>query len=114
MNFLPRCRCFSAKPNQPDEWTIVELQGDLKSYSESNFEGQFIGDLHFTKTGIPLLIIGHHLIYGKEAKIEKPFALIEKQNVEGRIEYEVKSIVRNKIIFKTRPKPIVGNLDEKH
>ncbi|CAG9819350.1 unnamed protein product [Phaedon cochleariae] len=91
-----------------DEWAIIELQGDLKSHSDSNFEGQFIGDLHFTKSGIPLLIIGHHLMYGKEAKLEKPFALLEKK-VDGATAYTVKSVIKNKIIFKTRPKPIVGN-----
>ncbi|XP_056643922.1 chromosome transmission fidelity protein 8 homolog [Diorhabda sublineata] len=94
-----------------DEWSIIELQGDLKSHSESNFEGQFIGDLQYTKTGIPILIIGHHLIYGKETKIEKPFALIEKQEVDGKIEFVVKAIIKNKIIFKTRPKPIVAKMD---
>ncbi|KAJ8924835.1 hypothetical protein NQ315_000989 [Exocentrus adspersus] len=89
------------------DWAIIELQGDLKSHTDSSFEGKFIGDLHFTKAGIPVLIIGHHLLYGKEAKLEKPFALLEKK-ADDKTEYLVKSIIRNKIIFKTRPKPIVG------
>lgn len=87
----------------------MELQGDLQSESESSFEGKFIGDLHFTKTGTPILIIGHHLLYGKEVKLEKPFALLQKQTDDNRCEYLVKSIITSKIIFKTRPKPIVGN-----
>lgn len=92
-----------------DEWAIIELQGDLKSHSDSKFEGQFIGDLHFTKTGTPLLIIGHHLLYGKEVKLEKPLALLEKQhNEQSHTEYIVKTIVTKKLLFKTRPKPIVG------
>lgn len=33
------------------EMTIVELQGDLETKSESGvLNGKFIGDLHFTKT----------------------------------------------------------------
>lgn len=91
-----------------EEWAIIELQGDIKSQSESNFEGQLIGDLHFTKSGTPLLIIGHHLLYGKEAKLEKPFALLEKKKTAHNTEYLVKSVIKNRIIFKTRPKPIVG------
>ncbi|XP_060535757.1 chromosome transmission fidelity protein 8 homolog [Cylas formicarius] len=90
------------------EWAIIELQGDLKSHSESSFEGQFVGDLHFTKSGTPLLIIGHHLLYGKETRMEKPLALLEKKKNDAGIEYVIKCIVRKKIIFKTRPKPIVG------
>ncbi|KAJ8946722.1 hypothetical protein NQ318_020816 [Aromia moschata] len=64
-----------------NEWSIIELQGDLKSHTDSSFEGKFIGDLHFTKSGTPVLIIGHHLMYGKEAKLEKPFALLEKRSL---------------------------------
>lgn len=94
-----------------NNWAIIELQGDIKSHSDSSFEGQFIGDVHYTKSGIPVFIIGHHLLYGKETKLEKPFALLEKKIVDGNTEYLVKAIVRNKIIFKTRPKPIVAKQD---
>ncbi|XP_044270101.1 chromosome transmission fidelity protein 8 homolog [Tribolium madens] len=90
-------------------WAILELQGDLKSHSDTSFEGKFIGDLHFTKSGTPVLIIGHHLMFGKEMKMEKPFALLEKQNGDEGTEYMVKTIITRKIIFKTRPKPIVSN-----
>ncbi|KAJ8927585.1 hypothetical protein NQ314_019930 [Rhamnusium bicolor] len=98
----------SASEGLSDEWAIIELQGDIKSHSDSSFEGKFIGDLHFTKSGTPILIIGHHLMYGKEAKLEKPFALLEKKKRDDNTEYLVKSVIKNKIIFKTRPKPIVG------
>lgn len=92
-----------------NEWAIIELQGDLKSHSNSSFDGQFIGDLHYSKTGTPILIIGHHLLYGKEVVLEKPLALLEKgQNEELHTEYKVKCIIKKKLLFKTRPKPIVG------
>ncbi|XP_063915347.1 chromosome transmission fidelity protein 8 homolog [Zophobas morio] len=90
------------------DWAIVELQGDLKSHSQSPFDGQFIGDLHFTKSGTPVLIIGHHLMFGKEMKMEKPLALLEKKTDTG-VAYHIKTIITKKLIFKTRPKPIVSN-----
>ncbi|XP_025835847.1 chromosome transmission fidelity protein 8 homolog [Agrilus planipennis] len=94
-------------------WAIIELQGDLKSHSDSPFEGQFIGDLHFTKTGTPLLLIGHHLLHGKEVTLDKPYALLVKNKVstkDNQTEYVAKHIITKKLIFKTRPKPIIGNV----
>ncbi|KAI4471580.1 rad25/xp-b dna repair helicase [Holotrichia oblita] len=97
-----------------NEWSLIELQGELKSHSEGQFDGKFVGDLHFTKAGVPVLIVGHHLMYGKEMALEKPYALLEKvdsgddtTDKTKTTEYLVKSIITKKIIFKTRPKPIV-------
>lgn len=95
--------------NLPNDWAILELQGDLKSHSESLFDGQFIGDLHFNKAGVPILIIGHHLMFGKEVAMDKPYAVLEKKVPDKTgSEYVVKAIVRRKLLFKTRPKPIVS------
>lgn len=102
--------CFRPSDGVSNEWAIIELQGDLKSHTHSKYDAKFIGDLHFTKTGTPILIIGHHLLYGKEASLDKPLALLQKQhNVEENTEYFVKTIITKKILFKIRPKPIVGN-----
>ncbi|ENN73636.1 hypothetical protein YQE_09882, partial [Dendroctonus ponderosae] len=85
-----------------DKYGIVELQGDLKSQSETAFEGKFIGDLHYTKQGQPLLIIGHHLLYGKEVKMEQPIALLEKnRNDRGDTEYQVQCIIKHNAVGKT-------------
>ncbi|KAI4471633.1 rad25/xp-b dna repair helicase [Holotrichia oblita] len=90
-----------------NEWSLIELQGELKSHSEGQFDGKFVGDLHFTKAGVPVLIVGHHLMYGKEMALEKPYALLEKVNSDDdttdktkTTEYLVKSIITKKIIFK--------------
>lgn len=89
---------------------MLELQGIVKSHSESRFDGQFVGDLHYTKNGTPVLIIGHHLMFGKEIVLEKPLAVLKKGKFEGEnTEYSVMCVVKRKILFKTRPKPIVGN-----
>ena len=109
------------------DWFIIELQGDLETKSEAvSLSGKFIGDLHFTDKGEPILIIGHHILYGKVAKLEKPFAVLEKQHCEDlhmateedvdsedKVDYLVKAVVKKKMIFKTRPKPIIANVPKK-
>jgi len=36
----------------PEEWFMIEMQGDLESRNKDQVQGKFIGDLHFTKQGI--------------------------------------------------------------
>ncbi|XP_043284752.1 chromosome transmission fidelity protein 8 homolog [Venturia canescens] len=110
------------------EWVIIELQGDL-SHSSGNIENSsFIGDLHFTKEGTPILIIGVHVLSGKETALPKPFAVLKRMRrkingeaIEGRnieesfkTEYVVKALVKKKLIFKGRPKPIVTGVPISH
>lgn len=107
------------------EWVIIELQGDLKHSTGDIKNAQFIGDLHFTESGVPILIIGVHVLYGKETSLSKPFAVLEKiklnaddgeqtnmetDECENTTEYIVKAIVKRKLIFKGRPKPIVTDV----
>jgi len=115
----------------PQEMFMIEIQGDLESKKKEHLEGKFIGDLHYTKDGTPIMIIGHHILYGKIVVLDKPLVALEKTQVsqdgsdslltgrrenemmdlddemETKTEYRVKSIVRKKLIFKTRPKPII-------
>ncbi|XP_023171304.2 chromosome transmission fidelity protein 8 homolog [Drosophila hydei] len=132
------------------EWAIIELQGDLEVRSNQSMNDQFIGDLYYNKYGQPILIIGHHILQGREQKLEKPFAVLEKSKTneghqllnttdamleastmnvtEGaertllddtvalehksrqRTEYTVRAICSKKLIFKSRPKPIIANV----
>lgn len=105
-----------------EEWAIVELQGDLK-FNSVNITNVCIGDLHFTKSGTPILIIGIHVLQGKEMTLQKPFAvLVKKKNEETntantsevKTAYIIKAIVKKKLIFKSRPKPIVTNVPKCH
>lgn len=105
-----------------EEWAIVELQGDLK-FNSVNITNVYIGDLHFTKSGTPILIIGIHVLQGKEMALQKPFAvLVKKKNEETnttntsevKTAYIIKAIVKKKLVFKSRPKPIVTNVPKCH
>ena len=123
-----------------NDWAIIEMQGDLESrVGDVQLEGKFVGDLHFTKSGhVPVLIIGHHILYGKVVKLEKPLVIMEKgqensnntnashcnitssgdSEMEVDIEknetvYNVRAIIRKKLLFKSRPKPIIANVPKK-
>ncbi|XP_071823611.1 chromosome transmission fidelity protein 8 homolog [Apostichopus japonicus] len=127
------------KTNLPEhgaEWVMLEMQGQLESPEDEELSGQFIGDLHFNKKGIPILIIGHHILYGKVVTMEKPFLVLMKKNAkeenndneeetekmetdeissssETETYYSITAIVKKKLIFKTRPKPIITNVPKR-
>lgn len=97
----------------PGEWGIVELQGVLETRRGRSFEGLHIGDLHLnTITGTASLIVGHHLLTGKAVKLDKPLGVLRKSSTAttstSTTEYCVIALVRRKIVFKNRPKPIVS------
>ncbi|XP_071959355.1 chromosome transmission fidelity protein 8 homolog [Antedon mediterranea] len=122
------------------EWLLIELQGRLESRHECQLAGNFIGDLHFNKQGIPIFIIGHHILYGKVHNLDKPFIVMMKQRGQessdslemetdqlndsqsqgaqsteqlDKTHYVVNAIIKRKLVFKTRPKPIITNVPKK-
>lgn len=95
--------------SSPPEWAAIEVQGELESRHHNQLECQYIGDLFATiKDNVPILIIGHHILYGKMQKFEKPLAVMRKKGETE--EYIVEAIVTKKLLFKDRPKPIIANV----
>ncbi|EEB14087.1 conserved hypothetical protein [Pediculus humanus corporis] len=101
----------SADNDKLKEWGLLEFQGSFLTRDDEPLYNQFIGDLNYNKDGTPFFIVGHHILYGEEVKLQKPFAVIQKQiDSETKItSYLVQAVIRKKILFKTRPKPIICN-----
>lgn len=75
------------------KWTIVELQGELEvrnGADNNSFNGRYFGDLHFDASNTPILILGHHILQGKIQKLDKPFAVIEKEDDAPDKQFSVK------------------------
>ncbi|XP_038078884.1 chromosome transmission fidelity protein 8 homolog [Patiria miniata] len=140
----------SASPDSSiPEWMLIEMQGQLECPGDEQLAGNFIGDLHFNKKGVPIMIIGHHILFGKVTSLDKPYIVLLKNtkptpkeaehlnksvsmetdqdedvvtkattdeeedgSSEG-IHYKVSAAIKRKIVFRTRPKPIITYVPKK-
>ncbi|VVC37774.1 Chromosome transmission fidelity protein 8 [Cinara cedri] len=102
-----------SSPSSIPEWAAIEVQGELESRHHTPFERQYVGDLFATiKDNVPILIIGHHILYGKMQTFDKPLAVMKKTEEAEASSYIVQAIITKKLLFKNRPKPIIANVNK--
>uniref|UniRef100_A0A0M3IGD2 Uncharacterized protein n=1 Tax=Ascaris lumbricoides TaxID=6252 RepID=A0A0M3IGD2_ASCLU len=87
------------------EWALIELQGSLEC--SKTFEGEMIGNLLWDGD-TALFLLGHQILQGKAKMLDNPLMVISKSEQTNR--NDIVAIIRKKIIFSSRPKPIVFNL----
>ncbi|KAJ5068038.1 hypothetical protein M0811_12624 [Anaeramoeba ignava] len=94
---------FSKEVN---EWFLIEFQGEIQSKDEK-LSMKKLGELKISQEGNPTIQIGNHLINGNFIKFKKPLIVTKKIKEEENTKYEIIAIIRNKILFDQRPKPIL-------
>lgn len=94
------------RDDEVDEWAIIELQGALEE-NETGEDNKYVGEVFYLKDNTPVMIIGNHILHGKEVVMEKPMGVLLKQQSEdegkSNVEYKFQAIVKKKLLFKTRP-----------
>ncbi|KAK0425120.1 hypothetical protein QR680_009043 [Steinernema hermaphroditum] len=89
------------------EWIMIEVQGSLQC--DGDMSGLLAGNLAWRKsTGEPLLLIGHLMLEGKMVMLDKPLGVLRPGTPDSPSEVTAVAVVRKKILFKQRPRPIVA------
>jgi len=89
-----------------NEAVIIELQGSIEIEGEKL--GEFIGNLDVTNIEKPTLKIAHHLLEGRLVKLQKPLAVLLRNDGADPVSFDMVAIVKQKLVFSKRPVPIVG------
>ncbi|XP_042503711.1 chromosome transmission fidelity protein 8 homolog [Macadamia integrifolia] len=115
-------KCSCGEENCP-EWAIVELQGVIEAqpFVQDRLQNLEIGCLcHTSSEGKYTFTVGYHELSGSKVPLKKPFLVLKKKkvvNVElekndssasSKIELEIVGIIRQRILFKTRPKALIS------
>eukprot|EP01038_Epipyxis_sp_PR26KG_P010535 gene10535-14153_t len=115
--------------NNEFEWCILEFQGEIVG----DIAGELLGQIQISQDGKAEMDIGQHFLEGSVVTLKMPFLVVEKSvfitgddhsnnnnnnnnnnsnenisltEVPLNNKLTIEGVVRKKIIFKTRPKPI--------
>ncbi|OIW06332.1 hypothetical protein TanjilG_14977 [Lupinus angustifolius] len=110
-----RCNCGEGTCQ---EWGIVELQGIVEpnpSFHHS-LQNLHIGTLcRPSSQEVYTFTVGYHELSGSKVPLKKPLLVLNKIKNEGgesgcsEVELRVVGIIRNRILFKTRPKALISS-----
>ena len=104
---------IESDPASFEEFTLLELQGELQSkgvipqqdLTKSQLRiGKQLGKLkEDEESGRLVLDIGSNRLEGKRVKLDRPMAILKKMDDRT---YSTRGLVTEKMIFKTRPQPL--------
>ncbi|GMT00472.1 hypothetical protein PENTCL1PPCAC_22646, partial [Pristionchus entomophagus] len=93
--------------NGLEEWMLIDMQGEINN-SGRPFDEEMLCNLGWRKDNSEaLMLIGHHLVEGKVINLEKPYIVAAPKDQDGKKVLYAEAVVRRKLVFKLRPKPIV-------
>ncbi|KAH9607487.1 hypothetical protein KSS87_019384 [Heliosperma pusillum] len=113
-----KCSCGEEKC---PEWAIIEVQGvvEVKPELQNNLQNLEIGRLcRPSSQETYTFTIGYHELTGSRVKLKKPLVVLKKvkhsdedqetnPNSSSTVELDVIGVIRQKILFKTRPKALI-------
>jgi len=89
------------------EWRLLEVQGTLSVDDEGVLkDGIDVGTLNQVD-GVYQLLVGNHLLEGREVALKKTFAVMDREDDN---DFSVTGFIRKKIVFKSRPKPVMKKI----
>ncbi|KAH7841853.1 hypothetical protein Vadar_006928 [Vaccinium darrowii] len=119
MQIQLKCNC--GDQNCP-EWAIVELQGVIEPQPafQNRLQNLEIGQLcRPSSQETYTFTVGYHELMGSKIPLKKPLLVLKKMKRDSdaensgnesssRVELEVIGIIRQRILFKTRPKALIS------
>ncbi|CAD5208074.1 unnamed protein product [Bursaphelenchus xylophilus] len=100
---------FVAEPGATPEHILIEVQGAIEPPMKP--AGKTVLFLYWKDPTTAVCLIGHYMLEGSLKKLEKPFLVVDTRSVkptgEGEYNCRVACVIRQKMAFKSRPKPIL-------
>ncbi|KAK7813873.1 uncharacterized protein LOC112004378 [Quercus suber] len=121
MQIRVKCKCGEAKC---PEWAVVELQGVVEAQPafQDRLQNLEIGVLcRPSSQQVYTLKVGYHELTGSKVALKKPMLVLQKtkrtdtgddvgtDTNSSNVELQVVGIIRHRILFKTRPKPLISS-----
>ena len=108
-----------------EEYFIVEMQGSISHNNENKFYNLNLGRIESVskvnkRIFIYLIkhqdkfkfIIGNHHILGERENLKNPILVCKKEKnaQNSNVEVKIEKVIKSKIIFKSRPTPVINNI----
>ncbi|CAA99922.2 Ctf8 [Caenorhabditis elegans] len=93
------------------EWMAIELHGAISPQDDGSFDSKTLGTICWGDHNNVYMVIGNQTLEGKISKIDRPLLVIQKSDKNhqenGEKNATVNAVIRKKLVFKTRPRPLV-------